>query len=204
MQWIEQLYAETHARWLAEGADPNGYAIFFSPVVLRPRLAVIGYNPGGDGLLFQKYAAGPPTVHEYTLQNFRLAVQMRKIFGAAGMMDELEKSVKFNLIFYRSRRAALLKNKTLIRFSEAQTVDIIKRIQPSFILTEGFATFNRLVQLMDGKLLHQHFYGNRCFFQQGQIGNIILLGILHPTGAIGISDEMLAETGKLIKEYAPK
>lgn len=201
MRWIKELYAETKALWLAEGADPNGYAIFFSPATLQPRLAIIGYNPGGDSTLFQQYAAGPPAVHEYTLQNFRLARQMRKIFGAAGMMDELEKSVKFNLIFYRSRRAALLKNKTLILFSESKTVDIIERIQPHFILAEGFATFNRLISLMHGKVVQQHFYGNRCFVQYGQIGKTGLLGILHPTGAVGISDEMLVASGELIKEY---
>lgn len=200
-KWIKDLYAATKAQWEAEGANPAGYAIFFSPVRVKPRLAIIGYNPGGDGALFEKYAGGPPPVHEYTMQNFRLAAQMRKIFAAAGMMQELEESVKFNIIFYRSRRAAELKNKTLIRFSEVRTLEIIERIQPEVILTEGFATFHRLVALLHGQVVRRHYHGSRCFFLHGQAGKITLLGILHPTGAIGISDAMLVETGKLMKQY---
>lgn len=60
MEWVEQLYQETKQKWEAAGKPKAGYALFYSPVRENVKMALIGYNPGGDEHSFNAEAVKPP------------------------------------------------------------------------------------------------------------------------------------------------
>jgi hypothetical protein len=87
--WINQLYEETERLW-EKHKNPSGYAIFYSPVLINPKIVIIGYNPGGDKQSFSAdNHSRPPDEHEYLKKEYLLAKRMYHIFQYAGLTDEL-------------------------------------------------------------------------------------------------------------------
>jgi len=210
MEWVNKLYSETDKIWKENGKDKNGYSIFYSPVKSEPDILIIGYNPGGDESAFIESEIGVPKEHEYFSEkdgDYRLAKQMKKIFGNADMLDKLRQSVKFNLIFFRSKNIKELSaSKELINFCKNKTREIIDKLQPKLILAEGFETYEELLKLTKGnkKTIYQNFPvkddKQKCISCIGETGDgIKIIGIIHPSGGHGISDEMLTQIGKNIK-----
>src|ERR1035437_9069020 len=150
MDWITNLYNETRKVWKSGGKDPKGYAIFYSPVKIKPTIALIGYNPGGDEKSFDEENVSVPREHEYFTDNYKLAKNVKKIFETADSIHELEQSVKFNLIFFRSKLAKDINNKQMIDFCENNVLYILNEIKPKYIITEGFNTFEKLKKLLKG------------------------------------------------------
>jgi len=210
MEWIDMLYAETNELWKENGSDKKGYSIFYSPPVFNPDIMIVGYNPGGGENSFDESNASiVPKEHDYFPPNgnYPLARNMRKIFEFAGMTEKLRGSVKFNLIFFRSRnKKEITKNKNLIDFCKNETNKIIINLKPKLILAEGIDTYKELLGITKGynekdqvftdkndKTIHISSTGKT------EGGAIKIIGIIHPSGGYGISDDMLTEIGKNIK-----
>lgn len=171
--WINQLYEDTERLW-EKYKDPNGYAIFYSPVFVNPKIMIIGYNPGGDerSFLANNHCA-PPDKHEYLKKEYPLAKRMDKIFQYAGLTNELGRTVKLNLNFFRSKKAADMADKHELRdFSEQHVLKIIERLDPGMIITEGLATFDRLMILCSGQIGHPVKFNDRTIARPGTIGKI--------------------------------
>jgi uracil-DNA glycosylase len=205
MEWIKELYNETNSIWKEYGKHESGYAIFYSPVLYNPKIMIIGYNPGGGNNSFNENdQLAPPMEHDYLISNYRLATNMKKIFAAAGMLDEFGNTVKLNLIFFRSRRADDLQNRNLIEFCNERVTMIIAELNPETIITEGFKTFSKLIGLCKGEILKDiPNYHNRII-QEGQIGKIKVIGLKHPSGARGLSGEVFQAMGENIKDIITK
>lgn len=199
-QWVESLYVETHQKWEQANSNESGYAIFYSPVKQDAKIALIGYNPGGIETP-DMTDIKVPKQHEYVERKYKLAQKVYKIFESADLIKELENSVKFNLIFFRSRKAIDFNNDELINFSEQKVLEILQKINPKIIITEGFKTFDRLLRLYNGKELDAVYHNNRKIMKVSKINSQTILGMVHPSGARGISDAILQTLGKEIKKH---
>src|SRR6185437_442194 len=200
MEWVTNLYNETKGFWNQKGKDPKGFAIFYSPVILNPTVALIGFNPGGDENSFSEKNITVPIQNEYLTADYPMAKKVRKIFEAGNIMWALKDSVKFNLIFFRSKNEKDITDKEIIQFCEQKVLKILKEIKPKYIITEGFKTYERLRNLLSAKeekIIKEGEKAILCISKTKE--NIPLLGMIHPTGAHGISDEILTHIGFELK-----
>jgi hypothetical protein len=200
MGWIEQLYHDTKQKWEETGKSKSGYAIFYSPVKENVKIALIGYNPGGDERSFDPDNIKVPTQHEYTYEKYRLAEKVRKIFSSAGL--NIIDTVKFNLIFFRSRKVNELTDKELIQFSEDKVIHILDQLKPQYIITEGFSTFERILTLKRGRTngFEKDGKDQRLLLIGETEDNIKVLGMRHPSGA-RLSNEALEAMGVYLKKH---
>jgi hypothetical protein len=202
MEWIKALHNEAHDLWQRAGANPDGYAIFYSPVTTNPPLLIIGYNPGGDTQSFKEPPTAPPQQHDYIVDNYSMAKRIRYIFEAAGILNILEKSVKTNLYYFRSKSAATLKELDEERknFCLSWTKQIIDHLKPTVILAEGFKTFSELIRLLKVKQISQENMDDKAVMLFSEYNGIKLIGIPHPTGARGYKNEHWRTIGPLIRD----
>lgn len=201
MEWLTTLYKETHNRWNEMGSNPQGYAVFYSPVVINPELLIIGYNPGGDESSFVEIPKHPPADHDYIKGNYPMANRMRYIFQSAGILPLLENSVKTNLYFFRSNNASGIGDlsEDVKEFCLSQTKQIIDTLTPRMILVEGFETFSEVLKLLRSQQSREIPFNGRAVMLVSDYKGIKLLGIPHPTGARGLTNDHWKEVGRLIK-----
>lgn len=207
--WIDDLYASTDAFWQSRAADmESGYAIFYSPVHYSPKIMIIGYNPGGDKSSFDRESASKTReTHDYfdhidtPKEDYPLARKMRQIFESVGMLDDLKESVKLNLYFFRSKRAVDLKDrKEISEFCRPRVEEIICRLQPEIIVTEGFGTFRELIGLIRREETNESKSAVKPLVRYANDGKPKVIGLKHPTGYLGMSTENLNEMGSAIKD----
>ena len=83
------------------------------------------------------------------------------------------------------------------------TLHILNEIKPKFIIAEGFKTFERLKKLLKGTEQQVINFNNnkKAILVIGKTHDSIpLIGMIHPSGARGISDLMLIEIGYNLKK----
>lgn len=201
MEWLKTLYDNTREIWEKNGKSSSGYAIFYSPVATNPELLIIGYNPGGDESSFVEIPEHPPAEHDYITGNYPMANRMRYIFQSAGILPLLENSVKTNLYFFRSNNASGIKDlsEDMKEFCLSQTKQIIDTLTPRMILVEGFETFSEVLKLLRSEQSREIPLNGRVVMLVSDYKGIKLLGIPHPTGARGLTNEHWKEVGRLIK-----
>lgn len=202
MEWVENLYKETKQVWQEAGRDKRGYAIFYSPVRVNPFIALIGINPGGDENSFDENNVVVPDKHEYFTDSYALAEKMKKMFTAAGMLKELEESVKFNLLFFRSKEAHEIKAKNLIEYSKRKVLEILDHLKPKVIITEGFLVFDKLkiTKEQEEFTLCDEDHKALIFVAKAKC-DIPLIGLRHPSsGQSHLSDKDLVTMGKHLKK----
>jgi hypothetical protein len=198
MNWIDNLYKETRQVWENHGKDKRGYAIFYSPVKVSPFIALIGINPGGDEKSFDENEVDVPQKHQYLTDNYPLAVKMKTIFAAAGMLKDLEESVKFNLLFFRSKEAHEIVNKQLIEYSIRKALEIIDHLKPKIIITEGFTVFDKLkvTKMLNEFALYDEDMKPLIVVAKAK-GDTPLIGLKHPSsGYTHLTGKELTAMGK--------
>jgi len=202
MEWINTLYKNTRAVWEKNGKNSSGYAIFYSPVVDNPELLIMGYNPGGDEGDFSSIPMTPPAEHDYICGNYKMANRMRYIFESANMLENLQNSVKMNLIFFRTKSASTVKQLPAenVTFCYSQTKKIIDSLAPKTILVEGLETFDKLIGLLGVKRMKEHKnIRKKTLMRYSTYNGIKVLGIPHPSGSHGLYNDDLLEIGHLIQ-----
>jgi hypothetical protein len=200
MEWITSLYKNTREVWENNGKNSSGYAIFYSPVVNNPNLLIVGYNPGGDERSFKDLPEHPPAEHDYIQGNYRMANRMRYIFQSAEILPVLEKSVKTNLFFFRSKDMSGIKGleAETKSFCLSQTKQVIDKLKPANILIEGFKTFRELLNLLQLKQTREVSFKDRRVMLTSDYNGTKLIAIPHPTGARGLTNDHWKEVGRLI------
>ena len=173
----------------------QGWRVFFSPVIYKPKVLLIGINPG----------AGAPGLHdlgfwdgsemfEYTNPeySFALARETQDAFSQAGLDDVLATStVKTNYFFLsttkekdlyeitswlgRSSGAAdeLLGDK-LFRKSAEWTKSLIKLIQPEVIVCEGKGAYENVTELFPE--YGEYNWANDCGYTVVPSENLVIIG----------------------------
>lgn len=190
-QWAESLTADVDKIWSEHAFLKNGFAVFYSPVIPNPELLIVGFNPGGDSSSFDRARANQiPKQHEYLYENFAIAKKMRSLFESIEALPALERSVKTNLLFFRSPSIAHW-NKVnpkhrskLETFCGGKVGEIIAVLRPRFILAEGIKTYTHLRKSLGLQSEERAIKSkNRTLFVSTKSSGTYILGIIHPTGA---------------------
>ncbi|MCA6373364.1 MAG: hypothetical protein IM631_18515 [Cytophagales bacterium] len=174
--------------------DQSNFSIFYSPLILNPKLMIIGDNPGGQ--ITDKGLDKIPKLHEYLDpdkdKQYKLANAMRdKIMKGEKLKEILRTSVKLNRIFFKSPDL-----KTFKAFPKAIEMEkyrlkileeIIDKLQPKKILAESFGTFEVLCGTPCTSVLEKEGT-NKSLLLAGKYKGIEVLGINHPSSSRGLSN----------------
>ncbi|BAI80362.1 hypothetical protein DEFDS_0886 [Deferribacter desulfuricans SSM1] len=213
-KWALNLLEEVKNVWeIASSKDKNniveknGFAVFYSKVRKNPELMIIGYNPGGGDKDFNiEDVFNLEKEHEYIKysgknnknEKYKTAVVMYNLFEEIGKLELLEKSVKLNLIFFRSKskKEWLSLDKelriSLEQFCFGKVKEIVDYINPKIILLEGLETFdlfiseilNKRYGVTKVKITSVYAYSDkscRRLFAKTEFNGKKLLGIIHPS-----------------------
>ena len=211
--WANNLLKDVCEKWKSlEGKYDFwkcGFGIFYSPVYANPDLMVIGYNLGGDENSFnEEKALQLPTEHEYFMEDYLIARKMKKLFNNIGKMNLLEKSIKFNIIFFRSINDIQWNSinkeirENIEKFCFVKVKEIIRKLKPKNIVTEGIKTYKILTQTV-----LDNCYDTECktgirgrrIYCKSKYGNTKVIGLIHPSGS-RISNNEWAQIAGYLKE----
>jgi hypothetical protein len=166
--------------------EPLEFSIFYSPLKVKPKLMIIGDNPGGQMDQIGLYTI--PEKHEYTdeTQDYRIAKMMReKIMKGDKLQEVLKESVKTNRIFFRTpdlNKLSSLENKTkIIDYCRGILYEIIRTIQPQNILAESFGAFRSLSSTETSILVKPN--STKSLLLYGEYAGTPVFGINHPSRA---------------------
>jgi hypothetical protein len=136
-----------------------GFAIFYTPVIYRPRLLIVGQNPS-DFSDVGSLTADPngewlsgsvPTRNSYLDDQHDFALALRRLFAKHGPM--LRAAVGMNVWHYQSKSKAHLAPECLINHCVATTQTLVKAMDPQAILCFGRPAFDALRGQDDGMLI---------------------------------------------------
>lgn len=158
----------------------KGYQIWFSPIIEKPKVLLIGFNPGAGyynwgGKIVEQFE--PLTALEYYLSDHKLANQTKKLFQLMENEDVLKyHTVKTNFYFFATSNVSDFKKltkllpqeitKDIFHLARIWTKHIIDSVKPSLILCEGIEAFKEVSVLFNNKInfekskIHQQFQDN--------------------------------------------
>ncbi|MEX2192933.1 MAG: hypothetical protein WD717_06095 [Nitrosarchaeum sp.] len=202
-QWAESLTKKVFDEWKNKFSFWNdGFKVFYSPVRLNPKVMIISYNPGGNRSSFESEDYNrfliddfsSPKANLYIIKNYLMANKMKDFFQDS--VDELEQSVVFPVIFFRSKnkrywRQFFPNEKRILaeQFCFEIVKEIITTIKPKKLLIIGFETLDILQKHVTGKLesieIKSVNYGknNERLYQLLKLKDIPVFVIRHPTGS---------------------
>ncbi len=193
----QRITDETNREWLSKrslyAGSEAGYAVFYSPVSNEASLLVVGFNPGGDAGSFNvDIASRVPTQHDYFVYDYLLARRMRALFSGIGSESILRRSVKTNLIFFRTPTKAAWAEvppgirRSLEIFCAARIVEIYHALRPRVVLAEGLDTYDRLRPILGFRSIDEslrNHVGRRIYARSMASDGSRLVGLIHPSGA---------------------
>ena len=186
----------------------KGCQLLFSPLIERPKIMLIGFNPGGGyynwhGRIVEGFQ--PMEALEYYLNTHALAEQTKSLFRQAGREEDLQyHTVKTNFYYWATDNVAdfkrLLKilpeelSKNIFHLARVWMKQLIEALQPEIIITEGFKAFDEVEVLFPEKIKFNKEENLRSFevpegmkvlgYKRNQgsiIGKQEIIGALHST-----------------------
>ena len=166
---IDALVAEVAAAVAANPAlEPfyKGWRVFFGPVLSRPKVLLIGINPGnGQAGNVDTEFWGNELPFEYTEYSYTLARESKEAFAAAGLDDVLATAtMKTNYCFLSTTRADELEQLTdglgrsadgqedlgqkVYRKSDEWTLRFLALLQPHAVVCEGKTAYEWVRRLL--------------------------------------------------------
>ena len=144
----------------------KGCQVLFSPLLPRPQILLIGFNPGGGyfkwhGKIVEEFQ--PLNALEYYLNTHSLGEQTKSLFRHAGREEDLQNhTVKTNFYYWATDNVAdfnrLLKllpqelSRKIFYFARLWTKQLIDSLQPEMIIAEGFKAYDELAVLFPEKM----------------------------------------------------
>jgi hypothetical protein len=210
------MQRDVYEYWKSSHSDyERGIKLFYSPVKNRPKLLIVGFQPGGDASNFQylreQFEAGdfaPPEQHEYLNMDYDLAKVMRNdLFYDAH--DILEDSVALNAIFFRAPGASTWRSELpddrrerMEEFCFEKLDEIIQKIQPQNILFFGLATWERMQERYGFETAETQYRLSRSNYRLLSISESDspqYFGMCHPSsGNTRLSDEEKAKASEVL------
>jgi hypothetical protein len=155
----------------------KGCQLLFSPLLHKPKILLIGLNPGGGYFKHHGYLAEnfePMQALEYYLNKHSLGEQTKDLFRQTGREEDLKHySVKTNFYFWATdnvadfNRLMMLVPDELSRkiFHQARVWarQMIEGLQPEMIVAEGFKAFEEIAVLFPQKLQEERSESVRSF-----------------------------------------
>lgn len=196
---LSMLYARVRQLWEQRKEEifggECGFSVLGSRPVLRPRLMLIGENPGFGEADIGK----PPRVEErwpaasyLEGPTWPFKERLRSVFMNAGSIDVLEEAVVTNFLFFKSashsrqsgyrwRSLPAQLRAELEQASSEEVNRLIQMIEPQQIMVLGLGAFDRYAQdKAEGLRAHD---GKRWLVGTGRIGGVPSFGLTHPTGS---------------------
>lgn len=144
----------------------KGCQLLFSPLLQRPKILLIGFNPGGGyynwhGKIVEEFQ--PMKALEYYLNTHPLAEQTKSFFRQAGREEDLQHyTVKTNFYYWATDNVAdfnrlmqLLPeelSRKIFHMARVWTKQLIHGLQPEMIIAEGFKAYEEIAVLFPEKL----------------------------------------------------
>lgn len=187
----------------------KGCQLLFSPLLTRPKILLIGFDPGGGyykwhGKIVEEFQ--PLQALEYYLNFHPLGEQTKSLFQQAGREEDLQyHAVKTNFYYWATDNVAdfnrLLKilpeelSKRIFHQARVWAKQLIENLQPEMIIAEGFKVYDELAVLFPHNLQEESSATVRSFVTpQG----LKVLGYRRNQGSI-ISKGNIAEKLKIME-----
>lgn len=186
--WGHSIIQDIKRKMFRFGNKSLEFSVFYSPLSFKPKLMIIGDNPGGQ--MGQAGLYHIPRIHEYVdpdpKKRYLIANIMRdKILSGEKLNQVLTYSVKTNRIFFRTPDLATLNSlaekKEIVAYCRICLDKIIGKIQPQNILAESFGAFKSLSDIKQVILTKAN--SNKALLLGGQYNGIPVFGINHPSRA---------------------
>jgi len=187
----------------------KGCQLLFSPLINKPKILLIGFNPGGGyfkhhGFISENFE--PMQGLEYYLNKHSLGEQTKDLFRQAGREEDLKNHcVKTNFYFWATDNVAdfnrlmmLLTNELSQKiFHQARvwTKQLIENLQPEMIVTEGFKTYEEIAVLFPQKLHEESKECVRSFMTQE---GVKVLGYKRNQGSIIGKEEIISAINTMV------
>ena len=144
----------------------KGCQLLFSPLLARPKILLIGFNPGGGyynwhGKIVEEFQ--PMEALEYYLNKHPLGEQTKSLFRQAGREENLQHhTVKTNFYYWATDNVTdfnrLMKllpeelSRKIFHLARVWTEQLIDALQPELIIAEGFKAFDEVEVLFPEKV----------------------------------------------------
>lgn len=195
---LRALHDRVAAIWFAERkhlfGGACGYSILGSRPTLRPRLMVIGANPGfsvedakGEAHIHNEWPEGSYLDGE----TWPLKERLREIFSKANASDVMQEAVVTNFNFFKSGSQTRetkhcwseLDKNVRHRVEQACLNELrwlVQVVAPQEIMVLGMDAFDRRVEPSGDEPIRR---GDRRLVGTGRLWNVPTFAIMHPSGA---------------------
>lgn len=180
----------------------KGCQLLFSPLIQRPKILLIGFNPGGGyynwhGKILEEVQ--PMKALEYYLNSHPLAEQTKFLFRQVGREEDLQDyTIKTNFYYWATDNVAdfnrlmqLLPeelSRKIFHMARVWTKQLIDSLQPEMIIAEGFKAYDEIAVLFPRKLQEESSVSVRSFITpQG----VKILGYKRNQGSIVGKEEIV-------------
>ncbi|HOP05467.1 MAG TPA: hypothetical protein PL017_14075 [Tenuifilaceae bacterium] len=153
----------------------RGVQILFSNLTHRPKIMLIGINPGEgyykqQGKRVRKLDIQEKLEYAYPCYKYALAINTRKLFELAGCSNHLADTVKTNCFFLATQNEvnlykmlSKLKEFKLYKKSSDWLNRLIEMVEPEIIICEGKSAFDRVVKNRScNVIINKHFCYAEC------------------------------------------
>ena len=187
----------------------KGCQLLFSPLLERPKILLIGFNPGGGyynwhGKIVEEFQ--PMKALEYYLNTHPLAEQTKSLFRQAGREEDLQHyTVKTNFYYWATDNVAdfnrLLKllpeelSRKIFHMARVWTKQLIDGLQPEMIIAEGFKVYEEIAVLFPQKLQEEKAVSVRSFVTPE---GVKILGYKRNQGSIVSKDGIIKKLSTTI------
>ena len=195
---IGKVY-ETTRRFFQKNSDSSwavpratsprvGFAILYTPAIIRPKILLIGQNPGNFGDTWDdKYncrmlSGCVPTVNTYLEFPYLLGRILRQVFEQSGFNDTLKDDlVGMNIWHCQAKGTPVLDKDTRSQFRK-NSLDIVNLIEPQNIICIGVNAFDAINECELVRSAQTHIYGGRY---SGEGGVALKNGVTIPVYLVG-------------------
>jgi hypothetical protein len=188
-QTCRDVYSETKEFYseIAHACGNLGFKILYGPPIPQATILFIGRQPGGGAEdCARELASGAhdrwPSVSEYATKPWKLAVQLRSMFG----VTLVEQCIGLNSIFVRApsgdeyrKNVGAISRRKIEAFCLPRAARIISAVQPRRIVSIGFDTLDQF----GGAIPDLENDKGRVLTKIGKIAGYPAIATLHLTGA---------------------
>jgi len=181
----------------------KGCQLLFSPLIQKPKILLIGFNPGGGYFKHHDFIAEnfqPMQALEYYLNKHSLGEQTKDLFRQAGREEDLKhQTVKTNFYFWATDNVAdfnrLMKllpdnlSQKIFHQARVWARQMFEGLRPEMIIAEGFKAYDEIAVLFPQKLQEESSETVRSFVTPE---GVMVLGYKRNQGSIIGKEEIIS------------
>ncbi len=163
------------------GKAALGFRILYGPPVINAPFLFLGYQPGGRKIEYLEHHVTWPNICDYITRDWPLAKRVRSIWEPS----IVARSTGLNAVFFRARSVRLWNKiekslrKNLENFSRQRAEQIVRALQPEYVIVIGLGTFYWLTE-GEPALFGER---GRVLARKGELWGCRAIGTVHLTGS---------------------